>query len=69
MAVEQRAASAAQARPGGSRLARLWRARWFWPLWLLAACLLLAASELLWLWHSWPVRELLDQDPPAGGTA
>ena len=28
----------------------------------LAVLALLAVSQALWLWHSWPVRELLDRD-------
>jgi len=39
----------------GSRL-RLPRGPWAY---LLVALALLAASEILWLWHSWPVREIL----------
>lgn len=60
MAVEHRAASGSDERRGGSR--------WFWPLWVLAACLLLALSQALWLWHSWPVRELLALEQAAGGS-
>ncbi|MDR5780882.1 DotU family type IV/VI secretion system protein [Caballeronia sp. LZ065] len=33
---------------------------------MLAAVSLLAVSELLWLWQSWPVREALHADPVAG---
>ena len=28
----------------------------------LAAAALLAASQLLWLWYSWPVRHVLDDE-------
>lgn len=28
----------------------------------LAAATLLAASQLLWLWYSWPVRHVLDDE-------
>ena len=35
---------------------------------VLLAVALLAASEVLWLWHSWPVRHLLDAQPVAGVT-
>jgi hypothetical protein len=27
---------------------------------VLVAAALLAVSEVLWLWHSWPVRQVLD---------
>ena len=33
---------------------------------LLAAISLLAISEVLWLWQSWPVREALSADPVTG---
>jgi type VI secretion system protein ImpK len=33
---------------------------------MLAAVSLLAVSELLWLWQSWPVRDALHADPVAG---
>lgn len=42
----------------GRRL-RLPRGPWAY---LLVALALLAASEILWLWHSWPVREILATD-------
>lgn len=32
-----------------------------------AACVLLAASEVLWLWHSWPVREVLESEQVTAG--
>jgi hypothetical protein len=46
--------------------AGLWRLAW--PF-LAAALVLLVASEVLWLWHSWPVRELLETEQfgPGGG--
>ena len=31
-----------------------------WWVYVLVAAALLGASELLWLWHSWPVREILN---------
>ncbi|MDE2606883.1 MAG: hypothetical protein KGL68_13270 [Burkholderiales bacterium] len=40
-----------------------------WRPWLrvaAAAAVLLALSEVLWLWQTWPVRELV-QPPPAAG--
>lgn len=40
--------------------------RAFWRWWLLAAGALLVLSEVLWLWHSWTVRELLDAETVAG---
>ena len=47
-----------------SRRARLLRG--LWP-YLLAGLALLAASEMLWIWHSWPVRELLDSERVSAG--
>lgn len=41
-------------------------ARAGWRQWLrlvLAALLLLAVSEALWVWQTWPVRELLQATP------
>lgn len=38
---------------------RLPRARWVY---VLVALALLGASQLLWLWHSWPVREILESE-------
>lgn len=43
---------------------RLPRAPWVYAL---VAAVLLALSQLLWLWHSWPVREILDSERPATG--
>lgn len=52
-----------------TRVARL--ARWRLPraawVYLLAAAGLLAVSELLWMWHSWPVREILDAERAVWG--
>jgi hypothetical protein len=42
-------------------------ARHGWRAWMrlaLAALLLLLLSEALWLWQTWPVRELLQSLPP-----
>lgn len=42
-----------------------------WRQWLqfvAAALALLAASEVLWLWQSWPVRELLQPAAAAAAT-
>lgn len=47
----------------GRRL-RLPRGPWAY---LLVALALLAASEILWLWHSWPVREILETEHVATG--
>ena len=44
-----------------SWLRRLRPLRSLWG-YALAALALLAVSQALWLWHSWPVRELLDRD-------
>jgi type VI secretion system protein ImpK len=33
---------------------------------MLAAVSLLAISEMLWLWQSWPVRDALHADPVTG---
>ena len=38
---------------------RLPRARWVY---VLVALVLLGASQVLWLWHSWPVREILESE-------
>jgi hypothetical protein len=38
---------------------RLPRARWVY---VLVAMALLGASQVLWLWHSWPVREILESE-------
>ena len=43
---------------------RLPRTPWAYAL---AAAVLLALSQVLWLWHSWPVREILDSERPAAG--
>jgi hypothetical protein len=41
------------------------------PAWAyaLAAFALLGISQLLWLWHSWPVREVLDAEQLTAGTS
>jgi hypothetical protein len=39
-----------------------------WP-YVLIAGTLLAASEILWLWHSWPVRQVLEGEQPIAGTS
>jgi type VI secretion system protein ImpK len=54
-----------------SHLGRTWWRR-VWPLprpwvFVLIAAGLLAASEVLWLWHSWPVRQVLDAGRPSTG--
>jgi hypothetical protein len=47
---------------GRAPRARPWRAvRAVVPFALIAAALL-AASQLLWLWYSWPVRHVLDDE-------
>lgn len=45
---------------------RLQRSRSLW-IYLVMAVLLLAVSQVLWLWHSWPVREVLDAEQMATG--
>jgi hypothetical protein len=50
------------------RLRRLWPLPKPWVYVLLAAALL-AASELLWLWHSWPVRQILETERPVAGVS
>jgi hypothetical protein len=62
--------------PSHIRQSRKWRA-WFgaWRLprspwvYVLVAAALLAASQILWMWHSWPVREILDAERPALGAS
>jgi hypothetical protein len=34
---------------------------------VLAALVLLGLSQALWWWETWPVRQLLDAPPVAGG--
>jgi hypothetical protein len=46
------------------RRLRLPRARWVY---LLVAVALLGASQVLWLWHSWPVREILESEMLVAG--
>ena len=36
---------------------------------VLIAAALLAASEVIWLWHSWPVREVLDGEQLTAGAS
>lgn len=50
--------------PGSTqeRVARGWRP---WLRVALAALALLALSEALWLWQTWPVRELLQPAAPS----
>ncbi len=53
----------------GSNPPRRTRAGWRqWLRLVLAAGVLLAMSEALWVWQTWPVRELLQAAPaqPAG---
>lgn len=46
--------------PAEARASQGWRA---WLRVLAVACVLLLLSEALWLWQSWPVRELLQPAP------
>lgn len=48
-------------RRDGHRWLRLPRPAWVY---VLVAAALLAASEVLWLWHSWPARQILDTEQP-----
>lgn len=36
---------------------------------LLVAAMLLGASEILWLWHSWPVRQVLEAERLIAGAS
>lgn len=36
---------------------------------VLVALALLAISQLIWLWQSWPVREVLDAEQLTAGTS
>jgi hypothetical protein len=62
MAIE----SPVQSDAAGPQRLRTWLKRMQPPravwLYLALACALLVASEVLWLWHSWPVRELLESE-------
>jgi hypothetical protein len=62
--------------PSHTRLSRKRRAgfgAWRLPrspwVYVLAAAALLAVSQLLWMWHSWPVREILDAERPVAGAS
>jgi hypothetical protein len=64
-------AAQAGAHPGHSwkfRLRRLGSSRAVWP-YFLAAAALLALSEILWLWHSWPVRQVLESEQLSVGAS
>lgn len=50
----------------GSQRLRSWRRVWAY---LLVALVLLGISEVLWLWHSWPVREVLDAEQLTAGAS
>jgi hypothetical protein len=58
----------------GAKLSHRWRiggrrpSRSAWAYWLVAL-VLLGISEVLWLWHTWPVREVLDAEQPTVGTS
>jgi hypothetical protein len=62
-----------QSRTGQSRKWLAWFGRWRLPrspwVYVLVAAALLAASQILWMWHSWPVREILDAERPALGAS
>jgi hypothetical protein len=52
--------------PGSAEQVRPARAGWRdWVAVVACALLLLALSEALWLWQTWPVRELLQSEPAA----
>jgi hypothetical protein len=52
----------------GSTQARARPARWSaWLQLVLAALLLLLVSQALWLWQTWPVRELLQPSTSTAG--
>ena len=62
--------------PSHTRLSRkwvTWFAQWRLPraawVYVLAAAILLVVSQLLWRWHSWPVREILDGERPVAGAS
>jgi hypothetical protein len=58
-------------RPG--RKWRAWIGEWRLPraawVYVLAAAVLLAVSQLLWMWHSWPVRQILNAEHPVAGAS
>jgi hypothetical protein len=49
----------------GQRLLALYRrirlSRMAWAC-IALACVLFALSEIIWLWHAWPVRQVLDAE-------
>jgi hypothetical protein len=61
-----------QSRARLSRKSGAWLGRWLprasW-VYVLAAAALLGVSQLLWWWHSWPVREILDAERPTAGAS
>ncbi|MDP3759551.1 MAG: hypothetical protein Q8R01_03405 [Ramlibacter sp.] len=61
-------AGAGPGRKAGAWLRRLRLPRAAW-VYVLAAAVLLALSQLLWLWHSWPVRQILDAGRPVVGAS
>jgi len=60
-----------QSRTRLSRKVSTWFGQWRLPsaawVYVLAAVVLLAVSQLLWMWHSWPVREILNSERPVAG--
>lgn len=57
---------------GNARAKVLLRRFWRWRRALslaLAGLVLLAASQVLWLWHSWPVRDALDEEHIPSGAS
>jgi hypothetical protein len=36
---------------------------------VLVAAALLASSEVIWLWHSWPVRQVLEAEKQISGVS
>lgn len=62
-----------QSRTRLSRKLGAWFGQWRLPraawVYVLAAAALLAVSQLLWLWHSWPVREILDAERSIAGAS
>ena len=69
MPPETPAPACAPSRPAPLRWSRRWRPlRAVWP-YVLIAVALLAASEVLWLWYSWPVRQVLESEQPSAGAS